>query len=173
MRSNQAGPPVALRRWSAWISITPKIESFILWKAKEEQKVAALIAAGYPSDYEGEAYATVSGQNSNNSVRVPDTFFSALAQNRNWDLRARTDGSVIRSVSAQNLEDIGDAAWHYADPGLQFDTTINDWHTCPNGGRIRASNPCSEEGGSTIPHGNPRITEPDPILLDEVTGTFQ
>ena len=123
----------------------PEIESFILWKAKEEQKVAALIAAGYPSDYEGEAYATVSGQNSNNSVRVPDTFFSALAQNRNWDLRARTDGSVIRSVSAQKLwEDIGDAAWHCADPGLQFDTTINDWHTCPNGGRIRASNPCSE-----------------------------
>jgi ribonucleoside-diphosphate reductase alpha chain len=123
----------------------PEIESFIQWKAKEEQKVAALIAAGYPSDYEGEAYATVSGQNSNNSVRVPDAFFSSLAQNRDWELRARSDGSVMRSVSARKLWDqIGDAAWHCADPGLQFDTTINDWHTCPNGGRIRASNPCSE-----------------------------
>lgn len=123
----------------------PEIESFINWKVEEEKKVAALIAAGYSSDYEGEAYATVSGQNSNNSIRVPNSFFAALKAKKNWDLIARTNGQVIRSVPAQKLwEDTASAAWKCADPGLQFDTTINEWHTCPAGGRIRASNPCSE-----------------------------
>lgn len=123
----------------------PEVEKFINWKVEEEDKVAALIAAGYPSDYEGEAYATVSGQNSNNSVRIPNKFFKALEENRNWDLIARSDGRITDSLSARKLwDEIGYAAWRCADPGVQFDTTINEWHTCPEGGRIRASNPCSE-----------------------------
>ena len=123
----------------------PEIVSFVDWKVEEEKKVAALIAAGYPSDYEGEAYRTVSGQNSNNSVRVPNTFFRKLINNDNWDLVARTDGHVMRSLPAKELWDkIAYAAWRCADPGTQYDTTINEWHTCPEGGKIRASNPCSE-----------------------------
>ena len=123
----------------------PEIEKFVNWKVEEEKKVAALIAAGYPSDYEGEAYATVSGQNSNNSVRIPNTFFKALEQGTTWDLTSRMSGKSIKSVSAQKLwDDIAFAAWACADPGVQYDTTINEWHTCPAGGRINASNPCSE-----------------------------
>ena len=123
----------------------PEIETFINWKADEEKKVAALIAAGYPSDYEGEAYRTVSGQNSNNSVRIPNTFFKALQENGNWNLTARTDGHVMKTVPAKKLwDDIAGAAWKCADPGVQFDTTVNEWHTCPEGGRINSSNPCSE-----------------------------
>lgn len=123
----------------------PEIEKFINWKVEEENKVAALIAAGYPADYEGEAYQTVSGQNSNNSVRVPDSFFEALHSNRDWKLTSRTSGEVIKSVPASSLwEKISYAAWRCADPGLQYDTTINEWHTCPQSGRINASNPCSE-----------------------------
>jgi ribonucleoside-diphosphate reductase alpha chain len=123
----------------------PEVMSFINWKKNEEKKVAALIAAGYASDYEGEAYATVSGQNSNNSVRIPNKFFEALKQNGNWDLIARSDGKVMKSIPATEVWDaIGDAAWACADPGVQYDDTINEWHTCPEGGRINASNPCSE-----------------------------
>lgn len=123
----------------------PEIEQFINWKVEEENKVAALIASGYSSDYEGEAYRTVSGQNSNNSVRIPDLFFKALKENGKWNLTARTDGHVVKSLSAKKLwDEIANAAWRCADPGVQFDKTINDWHTCPEGGRIRASNPCSE-----------------------------
>ncbi|HEX5002357.1 MAG TPA: vitamin B12-dependent ribonucleotide reductase, partial [Bacteroidia bacterium] len=123
----------------------PEIESFINWKVEEEKKVAALIAAGYSSDYEGEAYQSVSGQNSNNSVRIPNKFFEALHKDLKWDLIARTTHATISSVPARKLwEDITYAAWRCADPGVQFDTTINEWHTCPQGGRIRASNPCSE-----------------------------
>ncbi len=123
----------------------PQIESFINWKVEEEKKVAALIAAGYSSDYEGEAYKTVSGQNSNNSVRIPNSFFTALKENALWDLIARTDGSVVKSVSAKKLwDEIAYSAWRCADPAVQYDTTINEWHTCPEGGRINASNPCSE-----------------------------
>lgn len=123
----------------------PEIMDFINWKKNEEKKVAALIAAGYPSDYEGEAYQTVAGQNSNNSVRIPASFFKKLDKGENWDLIARTDGRVMESISAQKVWDaISDSAWACADPGVQFDDTINDWHTCPEGGRINASNPCSE-----------------------------
>ena len=123
----------------------PDIEDFIEWKAIEEDKARALIAAGYPADFNGEAYATVSGQNSNNSVRVPADFVKAVEEDGDWDLIARTDGSVIRSVKARELwNKIADAAWKCADPGVQYDTTINEWHTSPEGGRIRASNPCSE-----------------------------
>lgn len=123
----------------------PEIMEFVNWKVEEEKKVAALIAAGYSSDYEGEAYRTVSGQNSNNSVRVPNSFFKALDANADWDLIARTTGKPIKSVKARELWDqINYAAWRCADPGTQYDTTINEWHTCPKGGRINASNPCSE-----------------------------
>ncbi|ASZ09975.1 vitamin B12-dependent ribonucleotide reductase [Chitinophaga pendula] len=123
----------------------PEIESFINWKVEEEKKVAALIAAGYSSDYEGEAYRTVSGQNSNNSVRIPNAFFHRLENNEDWELTARSTGKPIKTVKAKDLwEQIAYAAWRCADPGTQYDTTINEWHTCPQGGRINASNPCSE-----------------------------
>jgi ribonucleoside-diphosphate reductase alpha chain len=123
----------------------PEIEGFVNWKVEEEKKVAALIAAGYSSDYEGEAYRTVSGQNSNNSVRIPNSFFHALKDGKQWDLIGRMNGKVIKSISAQKLwDDIAFAAWACADPGVQYDSTINEWHTCPEGGRINASNPCSE-----------------------------
>lgn len=123
----------------------PEIEQFVNWKVEEERKVAALIAAGYSSDYEGEAYRTVAGQNSNNSVRIPNSFFEALENNSPWNLVGRTDGKVLKSISAEKLwQDVAFAAWACADPGVQYDTTINEWHTCPEGGRINASNPCSE-----------------------------
>lgn len=123
----------------------PEIEKFINWKVEEEDKVAALIAAGYASDYEGEAYRTVSGQNSNNSIRIPNEFFNILDEDGEWELKARSDGRVMKKVKAKELWDqINYAAWRCADPGTQYDTTINEWHTCPEGGPIRASNPCSE-----------------------------
>jgi ribonucleoside-diphosphate reductase alpha chain len=123
----------------------PEIENFVNWKVGEEDKVAALIAAGYPSDYEGEAYKTVSGQNSNNSVRIPNSFFKTLDENGEWELKGRSDGRIMKRVKAADLwNKITHAAWKCADPGTQYDTTINEWHTCPEGGPIRASNPCSE-----------------------------
>lgn len=123
----------------------PEIEGFVNWKVEEEKKVAALIAAGYSSDYEGEAYRTVSGQNSNNSVRIPNSFFHALEEGKGWELKARSTDKVMKTISAEKLwQDIAFAAWACADPGVQYDTTINEWHTCPEGGRINASNPCSE-----------------------------
>jgi len=123
----------------------PEVLDFIDWKVEEEKKVAALIDAGYASDYEGEAYRTVSGQNSNNSVRIPNSFFDKLEKNEDWELKARTDGRVMKTIPARELwNKIAYAAWRCADPGTQYDTTINEWHTCPEGGPIRASNPCSE-----------------------------
>jgi ribonucleoside-diphosphate reductase alpha chain len=123
----------------------PDIEEFIDWKVKEEKKVAALIAAGYDSAYEGEAYQTVSGQNSNNSVRVTQGFLEAVENRKEWNLIGRAGGKVIKTLSACHLWDkIAGAAWSCADPGVQFDTNINDWHTCSKSGRINASNPCSE-----------------------------
>tara|TARA_B100000497_G_scaffold96560_1_gene108507 strand:+ start:2698 stop:6000 length:3303 start_codon:yes stop_codon:yes gene_type:complete len=123
----------------------PEIMEFINWKKEEEKKVKALIDAGYSSSYEGEAYATVSGQNSNNSVRIPNKFFEALKNDGEWDLISRTTGKPISSVPAKQVwDDISFAAWACADPGVQYDTTINEWHTCPEGGQINASNPCSE-----------------------------
>lgn len=123
----------------------PEIVDFVDWKVEEEKKVAALIAAGYSSDYEGDAYRTVSGQNSNNSVRIPNEFFEKLENNEDWELKARSDGRVMRKVPARELwNKISYAAWRCADPGTQYNTTINEWHTCPTGGEIRASNPCSE-----------------------------
>ncbi|MGI8822973.1 MAG: vitamin B12-dependent ribonucleotide reductase [Acidimicrobiia bacterium] len=123
----------------------PDIETFINWKANEEDKVRALVAAGYDSDFNGEAYATVSGQNSNNSVRLSNEFVRAVLDDADWDLTARTDGRVMKTVKARHLwRQIAEAAWKCADPGVQYDTTIQEWHTSPAGGRIRATNPCSE-----------------------------
>ncbi|PIR03067.1 MAG: ribonucleoside-diphosphate reductase, adenosylcobalamin-dependent [Candidatus Magasanikbacteria bacterium CG11_big_fil_rev_8_21_14_0_20_43_7] len=123
----------------------PDIRVFVNWKVEEERKVAALIAAGYPSDYEGAAYETVSGQNSNNSVRVPNKFMELLKRGGNWEMKWRTDGTVCETIEAQTLwDEIAFAAWACADPGLQYDDNINEWHTCPQSGKIRGSNPCSE-----------------------------
>ncbi|TSC79023.1 MAG: ribonucleoside-diphosphate reductase alpha chain [Candidatus Peregrinibacteria bacterium Gr01-1014_25] len=133
----------------------PDIEEFVDWKVNEEKKVAAMASAGYDTDFNGEAYLTVSGQNSNNSVRVPHAFFEAIERGGDWPLYWRTelrkaqkegrDPKPSKVLKARDLWDrIGYAAWSCADPGVQYDTTINDWHTCPADGRINASNPCSE-----------------------------
>ncbi|MEM9066668.1 MAG: adenosylcobalamin-dependent ribonucleoside-diphosphate reductase [Planctomycetota bacterium] len=149
----------------------PDIESFVNWKVREEIKVAALVEGlksiagerasihdpetigetagrlGLNLDYDfnGESYQTVSGQNSNNSVRIPDSFFETVDAGGEWDTRWRISGEVAKSYDAKKLwDDIAYAAWRCADPGVQFDTTINAWHTCPGAGRINASNPCSE-----------------------------
>ena len=123
----------------------PDVETFIDWKANEEKKVRALVASGYSSDFNGEAYATVSGQNSNNSVRVTTEFLQAVADDADWDLVGRYDGSVFKTVKARDLwRRVADAAWQCADPGVQYHSTINEWHTSPAEGAIRASNPCSE-----------------------------
>lgn len=185
----------------------PDIEEFIEWKAKEEEKVAALVAGStacahhlkgvmdtaiqhgtdihtnkdlakairlaiqanvpqsyiirtlslveqgfttlnfdtFDTHYESEAYNTVSGQNSNNSVRVTNEFMQAVIENREWNLTRRTNGNTTKTVRARDLwQKIAMSAWKSADPGLQYDTTINEWHTCPNDGRINGSNPCSE-----------------------------
>ena len=99
----------------------------------------------YDTDWDGEAYRTVSGQNSNNSVRVTDEFLHAVETDGDWNLTARLNGKVTKTLKARELWDkIGYAAWASADPGIQFHSTINDWHTCPASGEIRASNPCSE-----------------------------
>ena len=140
----------------------PDIEAFVNWKVREEIKVAALVEGlkclgdehkalaeklGLTLDYDfnGEAYYTVSGQNSNNSIRLSNEFFQAVESGGDWTLTNRTDGSVAKSIPAKELWDqICFAAWRCADPGLQYDGTINEWHTCPAEGRINASNPCSE-----------------------------
>lgn len=187
----------------------PEIETFIEWKAKEEQKVAALVTGSFTNyqylknilklaiekgletesnpelvkeiskakkanvplnyvkrilmlaengitedefnlekfdtDFRSEAYRTVSGQNSNNSIRVTNEFFSALENDSDWNLINRTDGKISKTVKAKDLwKKVLLSAWESADPGVQYDTTINEWHTCPNDGRINASNPCSE-----------------------------
>ena len=140
----------------------PDIEDFVNWKVREEVKVAALVEGmkhlapeqretaaklGLTLDYDfnGESYATVSGQNANNSVRIPDAFFEALDEGSAWTLYERTTGNVAKELDSADLWDqIAFAAWRSADPGVQYDSTINAWHTCPKDGRINASNPCSE-----------------------------
>jgi ribonucleoside-diphosphate reductase alpha chain len=123
----------------------PEIRNFVNWKMKEEKKVAALIAAGYSSDFNGEAYKTVSGQNSNNSVRITDSFMNAVINDEDWKTTARTTEETVETFKARDLwKEIATASWSCADPGLQFDTTINHWHTCANTDKIHASNPCSE-----------------------------
>ncbi|EAU45332.1 vitamin B12-dependent ribonucleotide reductase [Salipiger bermudensis] len=109
------------------------------------QGYASIEFPTYDTDWDSEAYATVSGQNSNNSIRVTDAFLEAVREGRPWELIRRTDGSVAKTVDAKELwEQIGHAAWACADPGIQFHDTVNAWHTCPADGEIRGSNPCSE-----------------------------
>ena len=123
----------------------PEIIDFVRWKAKEEDKAKMLIAAGMDADFNGEAYATVSGQNSNNSVRMSDEFMKAYEDDGDFSTIKRTDGEVHKTYKARELmREVAEAAWACADPGVQFDTTINDWHTSPKSDRIHASNPCSE-----------------------------
>jgi ribonucleoside-diphosphate reductase alpha chain len=123
----------------------PDVEEFIWCKAKEERKARVLEQAGYDMSLDSPDWASIQYQNANNSVRVTDTFMRAAIDGSDWNLTARTDGAVVETVSArQLLHDIAEAAWQCADPGVQYDTTINAWHTCPNTGRINASNPCSE-----------------------------
>ncbi|GAA2800186.1 vitamin B12-dependent ribonucleotide reductase [Saccharopolyspora taberi] len=123
----------------------PDVEEFIETKAKEEHKIRALRDAGFDMDLGGADSASVQYQNANNSVRVSDEFMRAVESDGRFGLRSRTDGSVIESVQARDLfRKIAKAAWECADPGIQYDDTINDWHTSPETGRISASNPCSE-----------------------------
>lgn len=149
----------------------PDIETFVNWKVREEIKVAAMVEGfktiagekasdldsetigetaerlGLKLDYDfnGEAYLTVAGQNSNNSIRIPDSFFDAVDRGENWATFYRTTGEKAREFDAAELWDgVAYAAWRCADPGVQFDSTVNAWHTCPSAGRINASNPCSE-----------------------------
>ncbi len=140
----------------------PDISEFVNWKVREELKVAALVEGlkhlpreqqelasklklKLDYDFNGEAYATVSGQNSNNSVRVPNKFVEAVENDGQWNLIRRTDRKVHKTIKARDLwQQIAFAAWRCADPGVQYDDTINEWHTCPQSGRINASNPCSE-----------------------------
>ena len=123
----------------------PEIEEFINWKVREEKKVEALVAAGYSRDFNGEAYKTVAGQNSNNSVRVSDDFMKAVIEDKEWSTKFRTSGEVCKTMKARDLwKQICEAAHRCADPGIQFDSTINNWHTCLDTDRIHGSNPCSE-----------------------------
>ncbi len=123
----------------------PDIEEFVWCKAKEERKARVLESAGYDMSLDSPDWASIQYQNANNSVRVTDAFMEAVEADGDWNLTARTDGAVIDTVKARSLlKDIAEAAWQCADPGVQYDTTINNWHTLPNTSRINASNPCSE-----------------------------
>jgi len=123
----------------------PDVDEFIQCKSKEEKKAWTLIDAGYDGSFDGEAYKSVFFQNSNNSVRVTDDFMEAVQKDREWALRSPRDGSVVDTVKARDLwRDIATAAWECGDPGLQYDTTVNAWHTSSGTARINASNPCSE-----------------------------
>ncbi len=123
----------------------PDVLEFVNCKAAEEKKAWALIEAGYDSSIDGEAYSSVFFQNANNSVRVTDDFMRAVVEHRPWSTRYVTTGDIATTHPAKELlQKIAEATWFCGDPGMQFDTTINAWHTCPNTGRINASNPCSE-----------------------------
>ncbi|MGN6664843.1 MAG: vitamin B12-dependent ribonucleotide reductase [Solirubrobacterales bacterium] len=123
----------------------PDIEHFIWCKADEEKKAAALRDAGFDMSIDGEGFTSIQYQNANNSVRVTDEFMEAVERGEEWHLTARTNGEPVKTVDARDLmNQIADAAWRCADPGVQYDTIINRWHTCPESGRINASNPCSE-----------------------------
>src|ERR671933_802246 len=123
----------------------PDVEEFIWCKAREEEKARVLEQAGYDMSLDSGDWASIQYQNANNSVRVTDTFMEAAQRGAEWNLTARTDGTVVDTKKARELlRQIAEAAWQSADPGVQYDTTINSWHTCPNTGRINASNPCSE-----------------------------
>jgi ribonucleoside-diphosphate reductase alpha chain len=123
----------------------PDVEEFIWCKAIEERKARALEAAGFDMSLDGKDIFSVQYQNANNSVRLSDDFMEAVASDADWNLNAVTTGKPVKTVKARNIwRQIAEASWECADPGLQFDTTINKWHTTPNAGRINGSNPCSE-----------------------------
>ena len=144
------------------MGIPPANLQYALDFAKQGYK--ELFVETYDTNWDSKAYGTVSGQNSNNSVRIPNEFFARLDAGQNWDMTRRTDGRVSASVPAADLwEKIALAAWQVADPGLQFDTTINEWHTCPSDGRINASNPCVT--GDTLVS-----TIDGPRRIDELVG---
>jgi len=121
----------------------PDIVDFVWCKAKEEEKAAALRDAGFDMSIDGEGFHSIQYQNANNSVRVTDEFMEAVEAGEEWKLLARTTGEPVERIDARDLmSQIAEAAWRCADPGVQYDTTINRWHTCPESGRINASNPC-------------------------------
>ena len=123
----------------------PDIEDFIWCKAKEEEKAGALRDAGFDMSIDGDGFTSIQYQNANTSVRVTDEFMEAVEAGEDWHLTARVGGESVKTLDARELmNQIADAAWRCADPGVQYDTTINRWHTCPESGRINASNPCSE-----------------------------
>jgi ribonucleoside-diphosphate reductase alpha chain len=124
----------------------PDIRHFIWCKAKEEDKAAALRDAGFDMSIDGDGFFSIQYQNANNSVRVTDEFMQAVENDEDWSLTARTTGEPVGDLipARQLMREIAEAAWRCADPGVQYDTTINQWHTCPESGRINASNPCSE-----------------------------
>jgi ribonucleoside-diphosphate reductase alpha chain len=123
----------------------PDIDEFIWCKAHEERKARVLEQAGYDMSLDSPDWASIQYQNANNSVRVTDAFMEAVEADADWNLTARTDGTVVDTIKARKLlKDMAEAAWQCADPGVQYDTTINNWHTLPNTSRINASNPCSE-----------------------------
>ncbi len=123
----------------------PDVEDFIWCKANEERKARALRDAGFDMDLDGKDSASIQYQNANNSVRVTDAFMQAYEQDQDWKLKAITTGDTVDTKRARELmRQIAEAAWQCADPGMQYDTTINEWHTCPASGRINGSNPCSE-----------------------------
>ena len=123
----------------------PDIEEFIWCKAHEEEKARVLEAAGYDMSLDSPDWGSIQYQNANNSVRVTDSFMDSAARDADWNLVSRTDGAVVDTTKAKALlRQIAEASWKSADPGVQYDTTINKWHTLPNTGRINASNPCSE-----------------------------
>ena len=123
----------------------PDVEDFIWCKAIEERKARVLAEAGYDMGLDGKDIHSIQYQNANNSVRVTDDFMKAVENDENWDLKAVTTGKTVKTVKARDLfRQFAESAWECADPGMQFDTVINDWHTTPNAGRINGSNPCSE-----------------------------
>src|SRR6187397_2499102 len=123
----------------------PDVREFIWCKAQEEKKARALRDAGFDMDLDGRDSYSIQYQNANNSVRVTDEFMSAVENDADWRLKAVTTGETLDTVRARELmREIAQAAWECADPGMQYDTTINEWHTCPASGRINGSNPCSE-----------------------------
>ena len=128
----------------------PDIEEFIWCKQHEEEKARVLQAAGYDMGLDWPDWKSMQCQNANNSVRVTDEFMRAVIDDGEWDLTARTDGSTVKTVRARNLmRQIAEAAWKCADPGMHYDTTMNDWHTWPATGRINASNPARSTCTST------------------------
>src|SRR3989440_6942007 len=147
-KGGYASGPVSFMRAAKMVVLDvdhPDIDEFIWCKAKEERKARVLEQAGWDMSLDSPDWASIQYQNANNSVRVTDAFMDACEADADWNLTARTDGTVVETVKARKLlKDMAEAAWQCADPGVQYDTTINSWHTCPNTGRINASNPCSE-----------------------------